>query len=516
MESGSPGEDRHPKPARGPDIRVWRILGAAAFFLYVLLLQLDLQFSANHILGPDGYYHTRYSNLLPQRGLSREFPWTEHSLWRFRFSDKEFLFHVLLIPFCRNEASMVLGGKAAMALLAFSLFVAFFLVCLRLGLRWPFLWTFLLLSAGLHFQYRLVDVRPQVLSIGIAVIGTYLILGERPIPLMATGFVYAWSYVGAHVLIALAGAAAFARWLAGDGLRLRLAGAAAAGVLLGTLFHPYFPQNVVLWYVQNVMVPIRAWGLSDGPFPFELGSEFAPVDPRVLMFRSTLAFFPFLLALLAGTVSRKRLSARSVSLAGMSLASMVMLFLSARFIEYFAPLALLFSGSVATDLLAGYSVRESWRIRPRSTAALACLAVAVLAGVHVRGTQLTRERLSQIKEPAVKGAALWIRDHLAPGEKVLNLNWSDFPALFHFAPRQRYIVGLDPTFMSFQEPEAARYLGGVQNGALPIIPAELARTFQCDYLVIDREDVFLARRVREAGLRPVFLDARSGVFVLRP
>ena len=62
-----------------------------------------LQWSTPHLVDRDSLYHARYAQLLPERGLARDFPWTQESVWRDRFSDKEFLFHILLVPFCRGD-----------------------------------------------------------------------------------------------------------------------------------------------------------------------------------------------------------------------------------------------------------------------------------------------------------------------------------------------------------------------------------------------------------------------------
>ena len=51
----------------------------------------------------DSYYHIRLANIMGQYGLilPSEFPWTTCSIWNNAFFDKEWLFHVILIPFIK-------------------------------------------------------------------------------------------------------------------------------------------------------------------------------------------------------------------------------------------------------------------------------------------------------------------------------------------------------------------------------------------------------------------------------
>src|SRR5262245_35043324 len=82
--------------------------GAAAFAW--------LQASTPHLVDRDSYYPARYAQLLPERGLSRSFEWTQESVWKDRYSDKELLFRAWLAPFCR-EGRLVGGAKTGAWLL---------------------------------------------------------------------------------------------------------------------------------------------------------------------------------------------------------------------------------------------------------------------------------------------------------------------------------------------------------------------------------------------------------------
>jgi len=120
----------------------------------VLLADSDLY-------GVDAYYHIRFSSLMREHGIVRDFPWAQASIFAKHFSDKEFLYHALLIPFTFGD--LVNGARFASCLAAGALFAVFYAVIRRLGLRFPLLWTLVLLCSGSAFISRMAMTRPHVL-----------------------------------------------------------------------------------------------------------------------------------------------------------------------------------------------------------------------------------------------------------------------------------------------------------------------------------------------------------------
>ena len=78
-----------PKPASSGPLRTWIPPGLLA--LYALLLFGATALFQEGLFERDGYFHARFAALMPTQGLSRAFPWTQLSIWRDRFCDKEFL-----------------------------------------------------------------------------------------------------------------------------------------------------------------------------------------------------------------------------------------------------------------------------------------------------------------------------------------------------------------------------------------------------------------------------------------
>ena len=80
------------------------------FFLYAAALFGGTAILQAGLFERDGYYHARLAQLLPERGLSRSFPWTQLSTWRDGYCDKEVLFHAAM---ARRNWSASPGVKSA-------------------------------------------------------------------------------------------------------------------------------------------------------------------------------------------------------------------------------------------------------------------------------------------------------------------------------------------------------------------------------------------------------------------
>jgi len=498
-----------PRPAR----KAAAIIFSVAVSLYAAFALREIQFATPHLVSRDGYYHTRYANLLPHRGLTRDFPWMQHSFWKDHFSDKEFLFHVWLAPFCTDEKTMVPRAKFAAWLLAGAVLLAFARALKWTGVRWPVLWAFVLLSSGNHFLYRLSAVRAHVLSILIFIAGTALLLKGRWRWLAAAGFLYSWSYAAPHLLIAIAFAHSVALAAFDRRLEWRGIAAATAGVAAGLVFHPYSPNSLHLWYVQNVVVLKAAWGVG-GDLGLHLGDEFDSILPRSLVMASTAVFASLLVGNVLSILAARdrRLTSRTSALLVIAWACFTLYCLSARFIEYLAPACIWLLASAATDFLDPEWVAEFRKRRPAAFGLAAAGLVAALGVLHWRSMNATVDEVKHMRGAVMADASRWTRANVPPGKNIVHLNWGDFVQLFHFDPDHRYINGLDPAFMYVKDERRVRYLEDVRTGRYPIVAHELAEMFDSKTLIVSKEYPRQVAMCENAMLEVLYEDERAVVY----
>jgi hypothetical protein len=498
-----------PAPASRPR---WILAGLVAVLLGGAALLAPLQWATEGLYGYDGYYHVRYAQVLRSEGVSRSFPWWRETFLRDRFADKDFLYHVLLIPFTFSD--LVQGGKAAAVVFGCLCLGAFYLVAGRLGVPWPAAWTLLLASSSTAFLYRIGFTRPLVLAVALALAGTGAILLGRARWAFAFAAVYPHAHISYHLLpcVALlhdlhAGA---------EGRRgFRLARWTAAGAATGAILSPYFPNNLYLWWAQNVRVLGMAWG---GPEDLRLGMEIGPGRTDDLLRYSAGVFAVLLAAVYLGVRSRRRPSRQARTLLVVSSGFLGLTMLSRRFVEFWTPFTILLAGVAARDALSGDAGDHPGGgggpgLRRRRAAAAAVL----LAGAVLLAPAASGARRFIAADPGLyyRDASEWMASNVPAGETIFHLDWDDFPQLFFFNPQFRYLVGLDPTFMYLTDPERWRLWSDVAHAEVEDIYTPIRSTFGSRWVlaVPDAED-FLERARRDPRFFVRYEDRDASVLFL--
>ena len=485
-----------------------------ALLLYVLALYGGTALLQDGLFERDGYYHARLAQLVPERGLSRSFPWTQLSTWRDGYCDKEVLYHAAMAPLALLWPEPIVGARLFSVLLAAAVVGALFLVLRAQGVPWPAWFAALPLATGGLFLARLGMIRSHVLSMLLLLVGLHLMMRRRWRALALLGFVYAWCYTVPFVLVLTAAPYALGAWLGKGGLDWRSVLAAGAGAVLGLVVHPYSPLTLETF---STVVQILRMGLAGvRTSGFELGNEIYPYPLPVLF-----DIYPLLLlgmpALVAVAAARwRRLSPEATGLVVACLFWFAMTLASARFVEYQVLLLAAAAALVARDLAGQETALSTWLARARWRRwAGAAAALALLAGFHARSLVFFHHyQFRAAPARFFDGAGAWMASHLAPGETVINLYWDDFPDLFYSAPRQHYLWGLDPTFsLRYDEPRA-RLLERTRRREIPLDPRRLAEAFGARYLVLRASRAPPYVELRRPPSREVYRDGAAVVYQL--
>lgn len=441
-------------------------------FLACAAMCAFFQFHSPYLQEPDVYFHIKAAELLRRHGFFREgFPWAHFSLWRDAYSDGCPLYHLLLIPFTFGD--LAFGAKAAGVLFSAFAFSSFYMI---LGLnRVPhrIYWFWLLLVGGGFFWWRLLDVRPQVLSSALLMWSLHFLINGRVRAFALLCFVYPFAYVAAFLPLVFA----FVRWVylravgEEDGGRILLAG--LGGYALGMLLHPYFPKNLLFFYVQNILV---VWAAVAQHVDLSLGGEIFPMDTRQLLAAQFPLLFHLAGALFVFMHRRTPLSRRTLTLFPIMLTAAGMALVSKRFVEYAVPVATLFCAFAGSDLLAGLGGTDPFaqrrpRLTPLVAAWLLCVALATGSWVLV-----VRGQFSRLRPPVFERLAATLRERAPAGELIYTCDWDEPPELLFFNDQHRYLVMMDPMFMYYRDPKLWDVWGRVSNGILS--PDETHRAFR--------------------------------------
>jgi len=486
----------------------WLVL---APLLYILIQFLMVYLGSAGLFERDGYYHARFANLLPSFGLSRDFHWTQFSTWNGQFCDKEFLFHVLMVPFTLNSDEPVVGAKVFAALLGTGVFATLYLVLRAHAVRFPLLFALLPLCMGAPFLMRALMLRSHVLSMLLLLLSLHFMLKQHWKALFVMGFVYAWSYTFPLLIVMTAVPFVFGRWLVDGRLDWKSPLAALGGVVIGLAIHPYSPHTLetFITYLQ-----VMGLGTSNPTQNMELGYEIYSLSARDMLIHMPLYCALWGALLIAGLRCGRKISGNAMGALFAALFWHLMTMMYARFTEYSAPLLALAAGLVARDLAIDVDFRALAARYQQRLAAAAVGVILVLAGTHALTMTEVHAMTIGAPPPLYRGAKAWMEQNLAPGDTVAHLWWEDFRDLYYDCHRQNFIWGLDPTYTIRKDAQVAQNLELMRTRKAQINPHWIAGKLKARVLVMHQKNALLHPELTSSQWQPVYADASAVIFAL--
>lgn len=472
----------------------------------------------------DAYYHVAMAERGPAVFCARKFPALELSVWRDSFADKELLYHFLLCGLIRVQKLFTAPIRAPFhfpAMVFTGLLLASLLFAMkRMGVSPPLFlpMAFLAVMSSPNVLFRILMLRPHILSLILMMLLCGLLAGgtnrSRTLWALLISFVYAWSYSNPQFILipvcCFAGA-----WFPRSGRKSFLMVAAAVlGVLLGMLIHPQFPNTFLIWKVQSfdaLFGPV----LSPGARTY--GSLMPPQEmmpPDVLWSRNALPmfFFAYVNFLIFSRLA-VRLGWKNIPPAVYAVGVMALLFsagtlLVLRTIEYAGPFNGLF-GALVWSMALREQIFLPGRERPVRFCLWLTLLVFLLFGTLSAAVNICR---SESVTPPALDIGWWMERNLPEKELVVNLNWGDFPALFHANRRQVFLWGMDPEFSVAADPKRTRRIEEMllERGILE--PRRFATVTGARYAVVLAKREKFVSFLKSIGWKTVYEAEDGAVF----
>lgn len=485
-----------------------RILLFTLLFLLFLAGMAIIQFSTPDMPDNDGFYHIKLAWLMRTEGLKPDFPWLPTTILNQReYYDHHFLFHVGLIPFTFGD--LRIGAKWAAVVFSSLAFLAVWYLFHRQKIPFAWLWALGLLGISEAFLYRMSITRTQSLSLAALALGLTWMLEGKYKRLAVLSFFYVWMYNAFPLMLALAGLHFAAVFLLERRLDFRPMLWVGAGLLLGVLINPYFPNNLIFTY--HHLVP----KLLD-PTSISVGNEWYPYNTDQLLNNSMLALIALAAGALALGFSGRKMDVRTATAFFAALLFALMLFKARRFVEYFPPFALIFSAfawAPLMDVRQPSSEANGWRTLLRANWNLILIGILVLAGIG-KSIPAARDQISSSKPYHLyAGASAWLEHNTPAGERIFQTDWDDFPRLFFYNTHNTYLVGLDPTYMQLYDADlyddwVAITRGNVDQPSRMILTRFSARYVHTDLL----HTRFLEKAAEDPGMREVYRDDQAVIF----
>ncbi len=484
---------------------LWTGLGLLIVFFVALAW---VQFSTPDMPDNDGYYHIRFAQLMRTQGLKPDFPWLPLTILNPReFYDHHFLFHVALIPFTLGD--LRLGAKWASVTFASLAFLSIWWLLRRQRVPFAAVWALGLLVVSQAFLYRMSITRAQSLSLAVLALGLHWIFTGRHKLLLPLAFVYVWMYDAFPLLVVAALLYTLAVWLAERRLDAWPLIYATGGTLLGLVINPYFPANLVFIYRHLLPKLLETTSVR-------VGNEWYPYTTLQLSENSGFALLAFLAGVLALGLRGERMDARTATALLLAALFGVMLFQSRRFIEYFAPFALLFAALAWSPLLERPASLARGRLGARSWLPALALGGLLLLGAWRTLPDARSSVQSSKPYDLFSGAAAWLEANTRLGERVFQTDWDDFPRLFFYNIHNTYLVGLDPTYLQLYDAQRYDHWLQITQGKVEN-PAQRIRTdFGASYVVSDlQHEEFIRRAEGDPAMDEVYRDAQAVIYAIR-
>jgi len=431
----------------------------AALVATVLAAHLAL---APKIAGPDAFYHLGHARLYLHRGLfDTSLPWATQSVIGDLGADLWWGFHMTLLPFAALP-TVAWGIRIAAVVLTLLFAGAAYWVLRRHGIPGAAWWTIGLLVAVPNVLFRLVMVRPHLLSLALALLLLSFLARGRWWQVMIVSAAMAWVHLGLFwmapgIVVAYTLTRFVVRRTEGDaGVSVP---AAVTAVLLGTalgwLLRPNPVASARLAWIQIVrLFTVKATG---GPLTF--GLELLPLPPRGLL---TTAWSFLLLWAATLTVAfvwgvRER-RGRTPPTSGLATPERALLVTSVLCSLVFLALTVFSARRALVEFTVfGFlAIPLVWSRIPVGPARRAAFAgLAALLVVHLPWAvhrDLLNVRLVASPPDLHEEAAAWLAANTDPGDIVFHLHWDDFGPLFAWNRSNRYLGGMDPIFELAHDP----------------------------------------------------------------
>jgi hypothetical protein len=489
-----------------------RFLPIALFLLFFLGMAL-IQFATPDMPDNDGFYHIKLAWLMRTEGLKPDFPYLPVSILNENeFYDHHFLFHVALIPFTFGDLRM--GAKWAAVVFASLAFLAVWYLFHRQRVPYAWVWALGLLGISEAFLFRMSITRAQSLSLGMLALGYTWLLEKKYKHLAVLGFIYVWMYDAFPLMIALAVLHFIAVALTERRLEFRPLVYTSAGIVLGIIVNPYFPDNLIFSY--HHMLPKLADATS-----VRVGNEWYPYDTKQILDNSLPALIAFASGILALGLSGRKMDARTALGLFVSLLFGLMLFQARRFVEYFPPFALIFAAFAWVPLFEGKpaSVQSADSSRFQFMSLLhryfpaTVLSLAVLVSI---GSSIPPARAAVDSSKSYglyANASLWLEKNTPAGSRVFQTDWDDFPRLFYYNTYNTYLIGLDPTYLQLYDADLYDLWVDITQGDVENPSQIIATTFDARYIHTDlNHRDFLQVAAEDPRLKEVYRDDQAVIF----
>jgi hypothetical protein len=387
------------------------------------------------------------------------------------------------------------------------------------------------------------------LTIIITILGVHLLFQRKYMWLGPLMFAFVWTYSLFPLL--LFAAMIWTVIIAWNEKRFewRPLAYTGGGMVLGNLINPYFPNNFLLFF-EHFWTKFKVG--SD--FVVAVGGEWYPYTGMELIMNFPIALLAMLIGYILFVPRGGKLPEKAAFFLAFTTILLAAQFRSKRFAEYFPPFAILFASFAWQAFTAPKIVelpedfqreidpyldapvpteQQQW-IASAKAAAPWIIGILLfvfwfynLIGLHKFGFD-EAGMIDNIKtnEPGDKyrramefatGLDETGAENIPKGEIIFNCTWDDFPKLFFYDTKHRYVYGLDPNYLYSEHQELYTTLKDLTEGKIDDPAPVIREKFGANYIFADaKENVDMIAKALDSGwVETIYEDDEARLLKIR-
>ena len=450
------------------------------FILFFVVLSYFLWLNSTAVFpDPDSFYHAAIVELMSNSGVIKDFDWLPLTTLNEVYVDHHFLYHLILVPlvlFLNPLVAMKLSGVifASLAIIFFYWFLR------RHKIRYSLIYPLILICSH-QFIFRMNLAKIPSLSLIFLLIFLYCLFRREDKwswRIFMICFFYVWLYGG---WVIMAGIGLIYWFISGiytwynkkegnilavryyildiarvlfSRLNIKLLLNIMSGFIFGLVINPYFPKNLLFYWQQTIKI-----GLINYREIISVGGEWYGFNIVDLIGTDVFVFILLVVSIGFFFLNLKKQNVKNWTLFFVVIIFFFLTVKSKRNIEYFVPLSLIFSAFTIDSILdKNKMIRcKNWikdfvdkkKFLAVLLAILTILQIPIIVGFNYVG--LKRALGQGYNFNQFYGVAQWLADNTIQGDIVFHDDWSYWSVLFYRNKSNRYIIGLDPTFMYLQD-----------------------------------------------------------------
>lgn len=449
-----------------------------AVLLFGIVSIIMVQFWTPTLFGADGYLHIRMAEFIKAHGLKYDFHWARYSTFAKNFADKDLLYHILLIPFVKFSSNIFFGAKISAIFFSIVFLIIFFIILRRYSIR-PLVPLFLLaLLISDRFFLLFCWPRQMILVIALTIAGIHFLIEEKYWPVFIITFAYCLSHISGPYMLLYAILTELTRFLNSRRFNFKSLWVVGLAIVIAYLVHPNFPNNILVFYLNSIMVPIYSvkWGL-------ELGAEFFPISTRDYLLGYPFLILAIVFILLIAVFLRPRATLRTQVFLFHSSVFFIFSFLSQRYIAHGYPLILLSLASYVQD----YSQEnggqaEIINLKPLLYPGLVSLCIlGLLFGISTYKNLRQSALVHRAYDSHYETVGGFFKQNIPKKELIFHTNWSDSQYFIGLDPDNDYFVTFDPIYMFYYDRQLYNLYRDVSFGRTKDPYNILKNTFKVNY-----------------------------------